>query len=156
MLARLNAVEGIQLAEVDHSGELLRVRARTPADLDRARAALLALGYEASAADPPSQPHTDWFDVTTVRQLSREEATIITDRVLSLTAFGLAAEDRERLQVAVAAALYGVFATSELDSRSQPGLLRAECARAVETAAAAIVGGDRARQIAMAFERDIG
>lgn len=156
MLARLNAVEGIQMAEVDHSGELLRVRARAPADLDRARAVLLELGYEASAADPPSQSLTDWYDVTTVRQLSREEATVITDRLLSVTAFGLAAESRERLHDAVTAALYGVFATHELDSRSQRALLRVDCVRAVEDAAAAIVGGDRARQIASAFERDVG
>lgn len=99
-----------------------------------------------------------WYDAATVRELSGEEAKIITDRVLasSDSARELAAADRDRLRDAMADALYSVFAGHDLAAGSRPGTLRDACIRAVETAAVAIIGPDGAREITSILGRDLG
>lgn len=157
MLARLSGIAGVDSAEIDHRGELLRVRARTSAAIDRARAALTDLGYDASAADLSVDQQIRWYDAASVRDLSREEARIIAQRVLSgfAGARDLDSGRLDELRTAITGALFGVFASHELGVASRPGTFLSECVRAVEQAAAEIIGSDRAREISSILERDL-
>ncbi len=155
MLARLEAIEGVERAEVDHRGELLRLHASEAAIQD-ARRALSELGYAATEGRAvPSDAR--WYGSSTVRELSREEAKIISGRVLPDFALShhLTPEDTERLSAAVADALYACFRAHTLGAGTPKGALRAGCSAQVAAAATGIVGAEAARELAASIEADL-
>lgn len=83
MLARLESIPGVGLADVDHRGELLRLRLDQADALASVRAALEELGYSADdvTGDPASAGEGRWYSAQTVRQLSREESEVIARRI---------------------------------------------------------------------------
>jgi len=156
VLARLEAIDGVEQAEIDHRGELLRLRVTGTAALDDARRALTELGYEASEAGA-TDAELRWYGSSTVRELSREEARIIAGRVVPdfASRHGLTAADRERLSAVVAEALYACFSAHTLGAAARAGALRAACAEEVARTAAGIVGVERARDLAARIEADL-
>ncbi len=156
MLARLEAIDGVEQAEIDHRGELLRLRVTEMAVLPDARRALTELGYEASEAGA-TDAELRWYGSSTVRELSREEANIIARRVVPVfvSRHGLTAADGERLSAVVAEALDACFRAHTLGVAARAGALRAACAEEVAKAAAGIVGVDRARDLRALIEADL-
>ena len=157
MLARLEAVSGVQSAEADHDGELLRVRVDDPTVFATAHSALRDLGYDATVADPPPATDLRWFSSATVREVSREEAEIVAERVT--TAFsqtqGVDRAELGAIEATIADALYAVFTAHSLGAGAERGALRALCARAVEDAVRGLAGSDPAREIGAIVERDL-
>lgn len=155
MLARLGTIDGVERVEVDHRGELLRIRA-TDAALEASRRVVAELGYEVGPAGD-ADPGARWYGASTVGELSREEAKVITDRVLPgfVASHHLTREQADRLVVVVTDELYACFRAHTLGAGAPPGSLRGVCTEAVATAAAAIVGGDRARDLAALVDADL-
>ncbi len=121
-----------------------------------ARRALAELGYEAS--DALSVPaDACWYGSLTVRELSREEARIITGRVVPdfASSHRLTPQETERLSVVVAEALYECFRAHTLGAATAKGALRSVCSEQVAAAATRIVGAERARDLAAGIEADL-
>lgn len=155
MLARLETIDGVVSAVVDHRGELLRLNVSDEGALDQARQALTALGYEARDADPEEQMNRRWYGSATVRELSREEARVIADRVVPPFArdHGLADAVAERLASAVTAALFECFTAH---TRGAPaGSIRSLCAPAVAEAASVLIGAAAAGDLAARIHADL-
>ncbi len=76
------SLDGVVAAEVDHRGELLRLRFSGPSALDRTHATLRELGYRADELSEPSAPEARWFGPAEVSELSHEEANLIALRVV--------------------------------------------------------------------------
>ncbi len=152
MLARLAAIADVERAEIDHRGELLRLRASAAALAD-ARRVLAELGYEASDADAP-EADVRWYGSRTVAELSREEATIITGRVVPgfAASHRLTPEEAERLSAVVAEALYDCFRAHTLGPSAPKGALSALCSDQVAAAATGILGAYGARELAASIE----
>lgn len=156
MLARLEAIEGVELAEVDHRGELLRLRSTSDHALEDALATLRELGY--GAEEISGAPAVErWYGRDTVRELSREEGDVIARRIVPGFARSreLARSSADQLEAAVAQALYACFAAHTLDANASPGALVHECVRAVEEAARELIGADRASELASLLSDDL-
>lgn len=142
---------------MDHTGELLRLDVSDGRALDEARRVLAELGYSATIAEPSGITGRRWYGQATVRDLSREEAGVIADRVVK--PFGirheLASTVADPLTSAVTTALYESFAAHPLGGDADPGSLRKLCAAAVISAAVPLIGEDAARDLASAIEADL-
>lgn len=159
MLARLGSIAGVGSADVDHRGELLRLRLDRADALASVRAALEELGYGAADVtdDPASAGEARWYGAQTVRQLSREESEVIARRITppitDASSRDPAASDR--LTSVVADALYGCFIAHTLVAGTPPGAMREACATAVEAAATPLIGAAGARQLAAVLRQDL-
>lgn len=156
MLARLEAIGGVALAEVDHRGELLRLRLSSDRALEDSVATLRELGY--GADELAGAPVVErWYGRDTVRELSQEEGNVIARRVV--TAFArsnaIPPPTASSLEDLVARALYGYFAAHTLDSSAVPGTLRRESVSTVEAAVRDLLGADGARELAALLSADL-
>ncbi len=156
MLARLETIDEVVAAAVDHRGELLRLGAKDEGALEQARQALTTLGYEASDADPEEQRNRRWYGSATVHELSREEARVIADRVVPPFTLdhGLGEAVAERLASAVTAALFECFTAHTRDAPANS--IRSLCSQAVAEAASVLVGADAARDLAARIDAGLG
>jgi len=159
VLARLNSLDGVRSTEVDHRGELLRLRLDSGQVLSAVRATLVELGYR---ADDVSRERTGagevrWYGAATVHELSRDESEVIARRVTPAVARGrgLGRAAGDQLASAVSDALYRCFTAHTLGAGAPPGALRTECSRAVEDAARALIGEDGARELVAALWEDL-
>lgn len=156
MLARLEAIDGVALAEVDHRGDLLRLRLTSDRALEDAVATLRELGYGADelTAAPAAER---WYGRDTVRELSREEGDVIAARVVTAFARSHGAERSTAAQAEdlVARALYAYFATHTFDRAADRSTLVREYADAVEAAARGLLGAEGARDLAAALRADL-
>ena len=159
MLARLEAIPGVASAAVDHRGEFLRIHLDRGELLSVVHSALEELGYrgddvsdEAVGAAP-----VRWYGAAGVGDLSREEAGVIAARVVPAVAreHGLDRAAGNELARAVADALYGCFTAHTLGPDAAPIALREACSRAVEAAAAPLIGADGARELVAALWGDL-
>lgn len=157
MLARLETIDGVLSTAVDHHGEFLRLGVEDERVFDRVRQALTDLGYDVLEASPDEQMDRRWYGSATVRELSREEARIIADRVVPPFAlsYGLPDPIAEQLASTVSAALFECFAAHTLGSGAAAASLRNECSDAVAEAAAVLVGADVARDLAARIDTDL-
>ncbi len=158
MLARLEALDGVVSAAVDHRGELLRLGVRDEGVLDRVRHALRDLGYGASAIDASEQTNERWYASANVRELSREEARIVADRVVPpfAVAYPLTDSEATRLTSVVSTALFECFTAHTLGSGPPADSLRRLCSQAVAEAAKVLVGTDAADDLAARIDADLG
>lgn len=156
MLARLEAIDGVAAAEVDHRGELLRLELSSDRALEDAVQAMRELGYGADRLGLAPEV-ARWYGRDTVRELSREEGAVIAERVVAAFAreHATAAPTAASLEDAVARALYGYFAAHALERDTEPGVLRREVAAAVEAAARDVVGADGAHELAALLSADL-
>jgi len=156
VLARLEAIEGVTTAEVDHRGELLRLSAADGRAVADAAETLRELGY---GSDPVPEPvdRPRWYGRDTVGELSREEGEVIAQRVVRgfARARGLTPGVAERLESAVAGALGAYFARRSIAATTPPGALRDGSVSAVREAAEPLIGPDLARELAVALGRDL-
>lgn len=156
MLARLEAIDGVTLAEVDHRGELLRLQLMSGQALEDAIQTLRELGYGADrSGDAPAVAR--WYGRDTVRELSREEGDVIAERVMSTFARsrGIDPSTRAQLEDLVTRALYAYFAAHTLDKSAAPGTLVRECVNVVEAAVRDLLGPDGARELAALLSADL-
>lgn len=155
MLARLEAIDGVAVAEVDHRGELLRLRLTSDEALEDAVGTLRALGYGAELTAAPAVER--WYGRDTVRELSREEGDVIAKRVVSTFARSRAIDPSTGAQLVdlVARALYAYFATHTLDRAADRSALVRECVDAVEAAVRDLLGPDGARELAALLSADL-
>lgn len=156
MLARLDRIEGLDRAEVDHSGELLRLASARPEAFAAVRAAMRELGYDVTE-ETMAPPDARWYGSATARDLSREEAGVIAQRIVPpfAGAHGLAPGDADRLRDIVANALYRVFSSHALTQEAAPGALREESLGAVMEEAAPLIGQEAAGALAAALRQDL-
>jgi hypothetical protein len=158
VLARLEALEDIDHAQVDFSGDLLKLSLRSEHALDLAISALSELGYgaeRASAADVDAI--TVWYDPTSVGDLSRVEAGVIADRIVPpfARARKLSPAATTRVRTAVVDALHDCFVSNALGSGPSLGEFRLSCERAVEDAVRAVVGPEPAHALAALLNIDM-
>lgn len=136
MLARLETIDGVEGAEVDHRGKLLRLRLHRDEVLGAVRTALGELGYRADDIpdDGTEIVGVRWYGATQIGDLSREEAEVIARRVTPAIAreHGLDTAAGKGLERTVAEALYGCFITHTLGAGVDLGTLRTEASRAVD------------------------
>lgn len=156
MLARLEAIEGVADAQVDHSGELLRLRLTTDQALPDAVATLRELGYGADELDQVPVIER-WYGRETVRELSREESAVIARRVIPPFArsHGIAPSTSGQLEELVARTLYACFAARTLEAGTVPGALLRECVDAVEAAVRDLLDAEGARELAALLLADL-
>ena len=158
MLARLESLEDIERAQVDFSGDLLKLSLRSEQALEVAISALNELGYGAERASAAEiEAITVWYDTTSVGDLSRAEAGVIADRIVPsfATAQKLSPAAITRVRTAVVEALHGCFVNNALGSGPSLGKFRLMCERAIEDAARPIVGPDMARELAALLNIDM-
>lgn len=156
MLARLEAIDGVATAEVDHGGELLRLRVADDRALADVTATLREMGY---GADPlQGDVNVDrWYGRDTVQELSHEEGRGIAERVVRAFARsrGVDAIVAERLEGVLARTLGAYFAAHSIDPKTPRTPLIEDCIRAVREAATALIGPDAARELAAALREDL-
>ena len=155
MLARLERLDGIERAETDFTGDFLRLSMTEAGRVADVRDALATLGY---AVEPAIDVSVDsWYDARSVGELSRVEAGVIADRVVSALRRSRTLSDvsAARLHVAVVDALHRCFVTTALTSESSPSL-RASCIVAARSAAVPIVGEEIADELAALVDSDMG
>ena len=157
MLARLATIDGLIAVEVDHRGELLRLKLTTPALLDRVHSALHALGYRADVDPQPSGPDERWYGPAGVSELSREEAGVIAQRLVPPFARteALSAGTADRLVAVVTRALHRCFIGHTLAAGAPPGELRTACSDAVRDAIQELIDADAVERFVAALGRDL-
>ena len=158
MLARLEALEGIDHAHVDFSGDLLKLSMRSEHALEPAVSALNELGYRAERASAAEvDAITVWYDTTSVGDLSRVEAGVIADRIVPSFAKArkLSSAETARVRSAVVDALHDRFISNALASGPSLAAFRLSCERAVEGAARPIVGPEPAHALAALLHIDM-
>jgi hypothetical protein len=118
VLARLEAVDGLTTAKVDHTGELLRLDVTGGHAVADALMTLRELGYGADEL-PGAVGVGRWYGRDAVRELSREEGSVIAERVVAAFARlrGMDRAEAERLEAVVA----GASRTASPRTRSHPG-----------------------------------
>lgn len=155
MLAQLERRSDIEAAEVDRRGELVRIRTRGVADVMAIRDDLERIGFAAEET-AHAVGVARWYGRSSVGELSREEGTVIAVRVVP--AFDaenhLRPEQVGALTTCVAAALYECFIGHQ-DAALPMGGLASSCGRAVAVATTALLGPDRAAELARAIEADL-
>jgi len=153
-LARLEEVDGIDRAETDFGGDYLRLHLRSRETFPIATELLLALGYLAEPTDTSTV--TRWYGRDAVGELSRVEAGVIADRVLTRyrTAHALPDETAVALREVLVDELHRCFVTTALTST--PSLsLRTSCAEATRAAALPLIGPESANELAVLMETDM-
>jgi hypothetical protein len=158
VLARLEALEDVDHAFVDHSGDLLRLSLRDEHAITAAIALLSELGYGAErASDADVRAVTIWYDTTSVGDLSRVEAGVIADRIVPSFAEArkLSAPATSHVRSAVVDALHVCFISNALASGPSLGEFRLSCEGAVEDAVRPIVGREPARELAALLNTDM-
>lgn len=155
MLARLEELDGVELAETDFAGDLLRLSLRDDRALTEAADALVALGY---GAEPSTDAAADvrWYDARSVGELSRVEANVIAERVTTrfIETHDGAIGDAGRLRAAIADALHGCFVTVMFAAGPSSGGFRAECVARTMAAVGPIVG-HRADELGRLLDDDM-
>jgi len=158
VLARLEALEDIDHAHVDFSGDLLKLSMRSEHALEPAIAALNELGYGAERASAAEvEAITVWYDTTSVGDLSRVEAGVIADRIVPpfAKARRLSPAATALVRGAVVDALHDCFVSNALASGPSLGAFRVSCERAVEGATRPIVGSEAASELAALLNTDM-
>ena len=158
MLARLEALEDVDHAQVDFSGDLLKLSMRSEHALEPAIALLNELGYGAErASDAETRSVGVWYDTTSVGDLSRVEAGVIAERIVPffVQARTLSSDQATRVRSAVVDALHTCFVSASLASGPSLAAFRLSCERAVEEAARPMVGREPARELAELLRADM-
>ena len=156
MLARLQDEDGIETAEVDRRGELLRLRLSS-SDVTHVIELLQQLGFLAELVPHAGVSAMRWYGLGNVGELSREEAEVIARRVVPVFAEveGIGLGETETIKDVVVTALHACFVAHTLDATAPHGVLNAACGRAVEQAALVLVGRERAAALGRAIEGDL-
>jgi hypothetical protein len=156
VLAQLEHRADVERAEVDRRGELLRIRLRAGGAVFAIRDELERMGFAAEVPADTSAADARWYGISDVGELSRDEGQVIASRVVPpfAAAHGLAADAIATLSERVAAALYACF-VGHRDTSLPPGGLAVPCGRAVEDAAAPLIGRERAAALGRAIEADL-
>ena len=158
MLARLEALDDVDHAYVDHRGDLLRLSLRDERALAPAIALLNELGYGAERAnDAETRSVGVWYDTTSVGDLSRVEAGVIADRIVPTFAQArtLSSAQATRVRSSVVDALHTCFVSTSLGSGPSLAAFRLSCERAVEDAVRPMVGRKPARELAELLRADM-
>ncbi|HET7701439.1 MAG TPA: hypothetical protein VFM06_11305 [Candidatus Limnocylindria bacterium] len=154
MLARLEGLPGVERAETDFSGDHLRL---TVADASAQNAAIELLAASGYLGEVVTAAPTDrWYDGGSVGELSRVEAGVIADRVLTIFRRVHSLDDAASaaLRDAIVDALHRCFTHTTIAARPSPSL-RASAVTAVRDAAAPIVGDGPAAELARLVEQDM-
>jgi len=143
----------VESAEVDHRGELLRIRVASPTDVHRVTELLQTLGFLGEVLANASDDVTRWYDVRGVGDLSREEADVIAQRVVPpfIRQHAPDLADSNRVRDLAASAMHQCFLT-QTDSA---GTLQVSCGRAVAEATRAMLGDEKAEALGAAIESDM-
>jgi hypothetical protein len=158
VLARLEAVKGVDHAEVDSRGHLLALALRDPSALAVATGVLAELGY---AVEPASVADTQavmaWYDARSIGDLSRVEADVIAGRIIPPFARlqRLTPDQSTRLHAAVVDSLHSCFRSRSLTDATSLGDFRSACVDAVENSARTILGPALASALAASLEADM-
>lgn len=158
MLARLESLQGIDRAEIDHQGDYLRLSINHDGALARIAELLKGLGYASDrATDAEVQAVVTWYDIGSVGDLSRVEASVIAGRIVPSFALArkLSPDQTNRVRGAVVDALHDCFVGTALASGPSLGAFRLSCARAVEKGVHPIVGRASARTLAELLNADL-
>ncbi len=154
MLARLEDIPGVERAETDFSGDHLRLTVADATAQDAAVELLAASGYLGEVVN--EEPTDRWYDRGSVGELSRVEAGVIAGRVLTAFRRVRSIDDgpSAALRDAIVDALHRCFTQMAITARPSPSL-RASAVTAVRDAAAPIVGGGPAAELARLVEHDM-
>lgn len=157
MLARLATIPGLQEAQVDHRGELVRLVVAAPGVLDAVRGELAGLGYEGLPVSGLGASDVRWHAFDDVRDLSREEAEIVARRVTAAFVRAHASNEADaiRLENVVTSALYECFIANDLDAQAPAGALRTGCTDAVARAARDLIGPEAALDLGRLLTADL-
>ena len=158
MLARVEKLEGADRAEIDYRGDFLRLSLNDDGALALIADLLKGLGYESvRATDGEVQAVARWYDIASVGDLSRVEASVIADRIVPSFALArkLSPDQIERVRIAVVDALHHCFVSTALASGPSLGTFRLSCARAVADRVRPIVGRASARTLAELVNADL-
>ena len=158
MLARVEGLEGVDHADIDYRGDFLRLRLTADGALAIVTDVLKGLGYRSDrASDTDVQNVTSWYDLKSVGNLSRVEASVIADRVLPsfVATRKLSPRQTDDLRSAVRDALHNCFASTALANGPSLAAFRLSCVRAVEDTARPIVGPASARTLAELLNADL-
>jgi hypothetical protein len=158
VLARVEKIEGADRAEIDYRGDFLRLSLNDDGALALIADLLKGLGYESVRATYGEvQAVARWYDIASVGDLSRVEASVIADRIVPSFALArkLSPDQLERVRGAVVDALHSCFVSTALASGPSLGGFRLSCVRAVEDSAHPIVGRASARTLAELVNADL-
>jgi len=158
VLARLEALDDVDHAHVDSSGDLLKLSLRHEGAFAPAIALLNELGYAAeSATDAETEAVAAWYDTISVGALSRVEAGVIADRIVPqfAQARGLTPAQTAQVRSAVVDTLHNCFVGNPLNSGPRLGAFRLLCERAVEDQMRPIVGREPAHELAGLLNADM-
>ena len=158
MLARVEDLVGVDHAQIDYRGDFLRLRLTADGALAIVTDVLKGLGYRSDrASDTDVQNVTSWYDLESVGNLSRVEASVIADRVLPsfVATRKLSPGQTDDLRSAVRDALHNCFVNTAIANGPSLGEFRLSCVRAVEDTARPIVGPASARTLAELLNADL-
>ena len=158
MLARLEALVGVEHARIDYRGDLLKLALGHEHALGAVSAVLSELGYGAErAAEADAVAVEVWYDLASVGELSRVEAGVIADRILPpfARAHNLRASLTQQLRTAIVDALHDCFVSYALDSGLSRGEFRLTCAQAVEERVRPILDTGSASELARTLAVDM-
>lgn len=158
MLARLEALAGVEHAAIDYRGDLLKLALDDERALGLVTALLNELGYGAEPASGPDLVGVDvWYDRASIGELSRVEAEVIADRIMPpfARAQNLAAPQNERVRAAVVDALHDCFVRHGLRGEASLGAFRTTCEHAVEERVRPILGPASATELTRALSLDM-
>jgi len=154
VLARLEQLDGLSLAETDEAGDYLRLTVRDAHAVAAAREALLSLGYRAEPT--AGEAHVErWFGVRRVGDLSLIEAGVIADRILPQLGGRIAGGDASRLRDAIVGALHACFVSTDLTSAPSGEAFRSDCVQQAIAVATPIVGSATADEIGRLLDKDM-
>ncbi len=142
---------------MDRRGELMHVRVGSAGDVSRIIDRLHEMGFAAEPIPDAEIAAQDWYGPDRVGELSREEAHAIAKRVVPRLAEEghIEAGEVEGLSRTVAAALHAWFLTRDPATSGSAEVSRSACRRAVEDAARARIGNERAAVLGKAIEADL-
>ena len=112
MLARVEDLVGVDRAQIDYGGDFLRLSLTDDGALAIVTDVLKMLGYESDrASDTDVDTASSWYDLESVGNLSRVEASVIADRVLPsfVATRKLSPRQTDDLRSAVRDALHKLF-----------------------------------------------
>ena len=158
MLAHVQGLEGVEHAEIDYRGDLLRLSLNDDLALGLTADLLRSLGYDsARARDAEVHTVTTWYDTDSVGDLSGVEASVIADRTVPPFALNrkLSPDESERVRSAVVSALHRCFVGTALASGPSLCAFRLSCVAAVEESVRPILGRASARTLAELVNADL-
>jgi hypothetical protein len=156
VLARLEDLRGVERAETDFAGDVLRLSLDDEGALPVAIDLLASLGYRAGVATGAVLVRA-WYDGRSVGELSRVEAGVIADRVIAQLVEGhtLASGQAGPLRAALAGALHTCFVTNALGAGPSSGSFRDECVRVGVAAVVPVIGAVLADDLGRLLEADM-